>query len=149
MHVTGVSNVLYMYRGYRILTTISIFVIESLSKCMIMTLHMHSAGTFDTLFSLIMYSCYALAAIFPSPTPGLRNDHKTVMKLIEEKLHQLHAEAKEKKLLTQQKFKGSAHQTEKGRESKPPLKGFARVNVVTDGSPAALAVGLQLCKLAL
>ena len=66
------------------------------------------------------------------------------MKLIEEKLHQLHAEAKEKKLVTQQKPEGSAHRAEEGGESKSPLKGFARVNVVTDGSPAALAVSM-LC----
>ena len=78
---------------------------------------------------------------------GLRNDHKTVMKLIEEKLHQLHAEAKEKKLLSQQKSgEGGAGAGETGEgggaeKSKAlPLRGFAKVNVVTDGSPAALAV---------
>ena len=76
---------------------------------------------------------------------GLRNDHKTVMKLIEEKLHQLHAEAKEKKKLqSQQKGEGGAGEAIEGgraEESKaPPLRGFAKVNVVTDGSPAALAV---------
>ena len=65
---------------------------------------------------------------------GLRNDHKTVMKLIEEKVHQLHAEAKEKKLLSQHKPEA------KSSESKPPLKGFAKVNLVSDGSPAAMAV---------
>ena len=65
------------------------------------------------------------------------------MKLIEEKLHQLHAEAKEKKLQSQQNL-GDGQQTGGGggvEESKaPPLRGFAKVNVVTDGSPAALAV---------
>ena len=62
------------------------------------------------------------------------------MKLIEEKLHQLHAEAKEKKLQSQQKS-GKTQTRGGGEESEaPPLKGFARVNVVTDGSPAALAV---------
>ena len=74
---------------------------------------------------------------------GLRNDHKTVMKLIEEKLHQLHAEAKEKKLQSQQKSGEGAEgmEREEAEESKaPPLRGFAKVNVVTDGSPAALAV---------
>ena len=69
--------------------------------------------------------------------PGLRNDHKTVMKLIEGKLHQLHAEAKEKKSPTQQNQ--DAIDTVARR---PPLKGFARVNVVTEGSPADMAVGL-------
>ena len=78
-----------------------------------------------------------------STCSGLRNDHKTVMKLIEEKLHQLHAEAKEKKLLTQQKS-GSTSAAEGGGESAPPLRGFATVNVVTDGSPAALAVCLLM-----
>ena len=67
------------------------------------------------------------------------------MKLIEEKLHQLHAEAKEKKLQSQQKLgKGGAGETREGGAAEgskaPPLRGFAKVNVVTDGSPAALAV---------
>ena len=64
------------------------------------------------------------------------------MKLIEEKLHQLHAEAKEKKKLQSQQKSGEGHGEEGGaEESKPlPLRGFAKVNVVTDGSPAALAV---------
>ena len=59
------------------------------------------------------------------------------MKLIEEKLHQLHAEAKEKKKLQSQQ-KSEECQVEENKA--PPLKGFAKVNVVTDGSPAALAV---------
>ena len=67
------------------------------------------------------------------------------MKLIEEKLHQLHAEAKEKKLQSQQKSReGGAGETREGggveKSKAPPLRGFAKVNVVTDGSPAALAV---------
>ena len=72
------------------------------------------------------------------PILGLRNDHKTVMKLIEEKLHKLHTEAKEKKLLTQQNL-GETQIRAEEREA-PPLRGFAEVNVVTDGSPASLAV---------
>ena len=74
---------------------------------------------------------------------GLHNDHKTVMKLIEEKLHQLHAEAKEKKKLqSQQKLEEGGEVGGGGAEESkaPPLRGFAKVNVVTDGSPAALAV---------
>ena len=62
------------------------------------------------------------------------------MKLIEEKLHQLHAEAKEEKQQRQQE--SGAPRAEEGREIKAPLRGFAKVNVVTDNSPAALAVGL-------
>ena len=67
------------------------------------------------------------------------------MKLIEEKLHQIHAEAKEKKKLQNQQ-KSEESQTGEGgaEESKVlPLKGFAKVNVVTDGSPAALAVSIN------
>ena len=62
------------------------------------------------------------------------------MKLIEEKLHQIHAEAKERKLQSQQK--SGAAQTEGRGGSGAPLRGFAEINIVTSGSPADLAVSL-------
>ena len=60
------------------------------------------------------------------------------MKLIEEKLHQLHAEAKERKLQSQ--HKSGVPQSDGRGEKRAPLKGFAKINVVTTGSPADLAV---------
>ena len=59
------------------------------------------------------------------------------MRLIEEKLHQIHAEAK---LQSQQK--SGAAQTEERGEREAPLRGFAKINIVTGGSPADLAVSL-------
>ena len=62
---------------------------------------------------------------------GLRNDHKLLMKLIEEQLHQIHAEARREGIATQ----GN------GRHSDKRPSVFARVNRVAHGSPASDAVG--------
>ena len=65
---------------------------------------------------------------------GLRNDHKIVMAAVEKKLHDIHAEARES---------GKATNEQTARQSGVPVsKAFAKINSVTDGSPAALAVSL-------
>ena len=71
--------------------------------------------------------------------PGLRNDHKEVMKLVEEKLHELHAKARESG--------GGVNigSSSSSSSSSPPggeVKGFATVNQVSDSSPAAHAVSV-------
>jgi 26S proteasome non-ATPase regulatory subunit 9 len=63
----------------------------------------------------------------------LRNDHKAVMKLIEEKLHQLHAE-------TRLRRGAESEGVARGEERRILPMTFARVSQVTDGSPAASAV---------
>ena len=73
-----------------------------------------------------------MRASSPCPPPGLRNDHKAVMKLIEEKLHQLHAE-------TRLRRGAESEGVARGEERILPTT-FARVSQVTDGSPAASAV---------
>jgi 26S proteasome non-ATPase regulatory subunit 9 len=62
----------------------------------------------------------------------LRNDHKAVMKLIEEKLHQLHAE-------TRLRRGAESEGVARGEERRILPMTFARVSQVTDGSPAASA----------
>eukprot|EP00731_Ephydatia_muelleri_P009557 Em0005g143a len=65
----------------------------------------------------------------------LRNDHKIVMAAVEKKIHDMHAEARES---------GKATNEQTARQSGVPVsKAFAKINSVTDGSPAALA-GLQV-----
>ena len=76
--------------------------------------------------------------LHPSILPGLRNDHKAVMRLIEEKLHEIHAE-------TRRRRSESGSGETKDRERPPEsLRTFARVSQVTEGSPSALAVRI-LC----
>eukprot|EP00731_Ephydatia_muelleri_P009544 Em0005g130a len=61
----------------------------------------------------------------------LRNDHKIVMAAVEKKIHDMHAEARES---------GKATNEQTARQSGVPVsKAFAKINSVTDGSPAALA----------
>lgn len=61
----------------------------------------------------------------------LRNDHKVVMAAIEKKLHDIHAEARES---------GKASNEQAAQQSTASvLKGFVKVNSVTEGSPAAAA----------
>lgn len=62
----------------------------------------------------------------------LRNDHKAVMKLIEEKLHQIHAE-------TRLRRGAESEGVARGEERRILPTVFARVSQVTDGSPAASA----------
>lgn len=74
----------------------------------------------------------------------LQNDHKALMKQVEEALHQLHAHDKEK----QARDLAEAHREALSRrpgqdESQGPLQAFARVNSISAGSPASFA-GLQV-----
>ena len=55
------------------------------------------------------------------------------MQVIEEKLHVIHAEAR------QRRESNSDQQTQDERKEEVP-QGFCRVNAVSEGSPAALAV---------
>ena len=66
---------------------------------------------------------------------GLRNDHKAVMKLIEERLHEIHLEARRRREA------GVSGEGGGGREEGKVLpETFARVSQVTEGSPSAIAV---------
>ncbi|XP_006149350.1 26S proteasome non-ATPase regulatory subunit 9 [Tupaia chinensis] len=74
----------------------------------------------------------------------LQNDHKAVMKQVEEALHQLHARDKEK----QARDMAEAHEEARSRrlahsETHSPLQAFAKVNSVSPSSPASIA-GLQV-----
>ncbi|XP_066227160.1 26S proteasome non-ATPase regulatory subunit 9 isoform X2 [Saccopteryx leptura] len=74
----------------------------------------------------------------------LQNDHKAVMKQVEEALHQLHARDKEK----QARDMAEAHEEARSRsleqsEGLSPSQAFAKVNSISPGSPASIA-GLQV-----
>ncbi|XP_029475500.1 26S proteasome non-ATPase regulatory subunit 9 [Rhinatrema bivittatum] len=66
----------------------------------------------------------------------LQNDHKAIMKEIEESLHQLHAREKEKREKDEAEARAEAM-----TQSLPPA--FAKVDAVTAGSPASTS-GLQV-----
>ncbi|XP_006258031.3 26S proteasome non-ATPase regulatory subunit 9 isoform X1 [Alligator mississippiensis] len=68
----------------------------------------------------------------------LQNDHKAVMRQVEEALHQLHAREKEKRARDE-----AEAQAEAVSQNQSLPQPFARVNAVTPGSPASLA-GLQV-----
>ncbi|NXG61460.1 PSMD9 ATPase, partial [Hemiprocne comata] len=68
----------------------------------------------------------------------LQNDHKALMKQVEEALHQLHAREKEK----QARDEAEARAEALGQSQGLP-RAFARVNAVTPGSPASIS-GLQV-----
>ena len=59
------------------------------------------------------------------------------MALIEQKLHEIHAEARRRKSESEEEV-GVAGGGAKGKKAAP--KGFARVDSVLEGSPAATAV---------
>ncbi|KAM9750131.1 26S proteasome non-ATPase regulatory subunit 9 [Dama dama] len=72
----------------------------------------------------------------------LQNDHKAVMKQVEDALHQLHARDKEK----QARDLAEAHREALSRgqsQGLSPPQAFAKVNSVSPGSPASIA-GLQV-----
>lgn len=66
---------------------------------------------------------------------GLQNDHKDIMVEIEEALHKLHAREKTKR---QQDETGAQDEAMEQQVTLPPP--FARVDAVTQGSPACGAV---------
>uniref|UniRef100_A0A8B9QH70 26S proteasome non-ATPase regulatory subunit 9 n=1 Tax=Apteryx owenii TaxID=8824 RepID=A0A8B9QH70_APTOW len=68
----------------------------------------------------------------------LQNDHKALMKQVEEALHQLHAREKEKHAKDEAEALAEAMNQ---NQSLP--QAFARVNAVTPGSPASIS-GLQV-----
>ncbi|NXD26743.1 PSMD9 ATPase, partial [Spelaeornis formosus] len=68
----------------------------------------------------------------------LQNDHKALMKQVEEALHKLHAREKEKHARDEAEALAEAM----SQEQRLP-QAFARVNAVTPGSPAS-AAGLQV-----
>uniref|UniRef100_A0A8D2PLH4 26S proteasome non-ATPase regulatory subunit 9 n=1 Tax=Zosterops lateralis melanops TaxID=1220523 RepID=A0A8D2PLH4_ZOSLA len=79
----------------------------------------------------------APCVLMVSPT-GLQNDHKAVMKQVEEALHQLHAREKEKHA------RDEAEALAEAMSQKQNLpQAFAKVNAVTPGSPASVS-GLQV-----
>ena len=62
---------------------------------------------------------------------GLRNDHKDIMKLIEQQLHIIHAEAREK---------GYVSTNTQRSEEENKVETFARITMISEGSPASIAV---------
>ncbi|KAB1255261.1 26S proteasome non-ATPase regulatory subunit 9 [Camelus dromedarius] len=72
----------------------------------------------------------------------LQNDHKAVMKQVEEALHQLHARDKEKQArdLAEAHREATNHGQSQGLS---PSQAFAKVNSISPGSPASIA-GLQV-----
>ncbi|XP_009996743.1 PREDICTED: 26S proteasome non-ATPase regulatory subunit 9 [Chaetura pelagica] len=66
----------------------------------------------------------------------LQNDHKALMKQVEEALHQLHARDKEKQARDEAEARAEAL-------GQGLARAFARVNAVTPGSPASIS-GLQV-----
>uniref|UniRef100_A0A2K5C8J8 26S proteasome non-ATPase regulatory subunit 9 n=1 Tax=Aotus nancymaae TaxID=37293 RepID=A0A2K5C8J8_AOTNA len=74
----------------------------------------------------------------------LQNDHKAVMKQVEEALHQLHARDKEKQARDMAEAHKEAMNRKLGQnESQDPPQAFAKVNSISPGSPASIA-GLQV-----
>ncbi|XP_062943016.1 26S proteasome non-ATPase regulatory subunit 9 isoform X1 [Cynocephalus volans] len=74
----------------------------------------------------------------------LQNDHKAVMKQVEEALHQLHARDKEKQAQDMAEAHKEAMSHKVGQsERHSPLQAFAKVNSISPGSPASIA-GLQV-----
>ncbi|XP_006865455.1 PREDICTED: 26S proteasome non-ATPase regulatory subunit 9 [Chrysochloris asiatica] len=76
----------------------------------------------------------------------LQNDHKAVMKQVEEALHQLHARDKKKQARDLAEAQNEA--LRRGSEPSPsgspqPPQAFAKVNSISPGSPASTA-GLQV-----
>ena len=65
---------------------------------------------------------------------GLRNDHKAVMKMIEDKLHVIHADARLRR--------GEGSGVTGGRRETTLPTAFARVSQISDGSPSAIAVSI-------
>ncbi|XP_077015875.1 26S proteasome non-ATPase regulatory subunit 9 isoform X1 [Tamandua tetradactyla] len=72
----------------------------------------------------------------------LQNDHKAVMKQVEEALHQLHARDKEKQARDMAEAHREALSHGLGPSLSPP-QAFAKVNSISAGSPASIA-GLQV-----
>ncbi|XP_037672858.1 26S proteasome non-ATPase regulatory subunit 9 [Choloepus didactylus] len=72
----------------------------------------------------------------------LQNDHKAVMKQVEEALHQLHARDKEKQARDMAEAHKEALSRGLGQGLSPP-QAFAKVNSISAGSPASIA-GLQV-----
>lgn len=71
---------------------------------------------------------------------GLQNDHKALMKEVEEALHMLHAREKEKHAKDEAEAMAEAM-----RQNQSLPQAFAKVNAVTPGSPASVSVrGAQL-----
>nr|AAI60446.1 psmd9 protein [Xenopus tropicalis] len=68
----------------------------------------------------------------------LQNDHKAIMKEIEESLHRLHAREKEKREKDEAEAQAEALQSHQALPT-----AFAKVDVVTPGSPASMS-GLQV-----
>jgi len=78
-----------------------------------------------------------------SLSADLRNDHKKVMGEIERKLHQLHQTAREQQLGSQDSQNGQEETTPTQQPSSEV--GFARVTLVTSGSPSHTAVSVSVC----
>lgn len=74
----------------------------------------------------------------------LQNDHKALMKQVEEALHQLHARDKEKQARDMAEAQEEAmSQSLSQSEGLSPAQAFAKVNSISPGSPASIA-GLQV-----
>ena len=79
--------------------------------------------------------------------PGLQNDHKALMKQVEEALHQLHARDKEKQArdLAEARREAMSHGLGQSQDLSP-AQAFAIVNSISPGSPASIAVSQGLAR---
>uniref|UniRef100_A0A8C9N238 26S proteasome non-ATPase regulatory subunit 9 n=1 Tax=Serinus canaria TaxID=9135 RepID=A0A8C9N238_SERCA len=112
--------------------------------------HQAPADRSETARALLCVAAGGAGAESPlgeaSPTPcvlvvsptGLQNDHKAVMKEVEEALHKLHAREKEKHAKDEAEALAEAMSQ---NQSLP--QAFAKVNTVSPGSPASVS-GLQV-----
>lgn len=76
---------------------------------------------------------------------GLQNDHKMVMKHIEEKLHEVHAQAREERVVHQiGELSTDGNHTVHNNGSSIPRIPFAKITLVDGGSPAESAVCAEI-----
>lgn len=88
-----------------------------------------------SLFIKKLFHIHILKVMLWSCLSGLQNDHKEIMAEIEEALHKLHAREKAKR---QQDEAEAQDESMEQQVTLPPP--FARVDAVTQGSPASGAV---------
>lgn len=97
----------------------------------------HSDWVWQLLFRPNTWLCLKyIVDVFVS-YKGLQNDHKALMKEIEEALHKLHARDKEK----HRQDEAGAHEETMEQESQI-LLAFAKVDTVSPGSPASMSVSI-------
>ena len=104
-----------------------IYAVRTARNKIICKLYTHTHPFFP--YIIHVYYCCVLCCV-----QGLRNDHKAVMKMIEDKLHVIHADARLRR------GEGSGVTGERRGNTLPTT--FARVSQISDGSPSVIAVSI-------